>query len=161
MCQIRDCVAADHDTIVALGLRAWEPVFASVEAVLGEELAARLHGEDWREYQAASVRETLAATANHGWVAEAGGRIAGFAVATIADADRRLGEIVMLAVDPAVQGRGIGRALTAHATGWLHDAGMEVVVIATGGDPGHAPARAVYEQAGYTPLPGVQYFKAL
>lgn len=158
---IRDSVAADHDAIVALGLRAWEPVFASVEAVLGEELATRLHGEDWREYQATAIRGTLTASTDCGWVAEAGGRIAGFAVATTADADRRIGEIVMLAVDPSAQGRGIGRALTEHATGRLREAGMRVVVIATGADPGHAPARAVYEQAGYSALPGVQYFKAL
>jgi GNAT superfamily N-acetyltransferase len=158
---IRDAVAADHDAVVDLSLRAWAPVFASVNAVLGEELATRLHGADWREHQAHAVRDTLADPANHGWVAEIGGRIEGFAVATIADPDRRIGELAMLAVDPAAQGRGIGRALTDHATDWLREAGMHVAVIGTGGDRGHAPARAVYEQAGYSALPGVQYFKAL
>jgi ribosomal protein S18 acetylase RimI-like enzyme len=158
---IRDSVAADHDAIVALGLRAWAPVFASVEAILGSELNTLLHGEDWREYQAQAIRDTLADPANDGWVAEAGGRVAGFAVATVADADRRIGEIGMLAVDPAAQGRGAGRALTDHATEWLRAAGMRVVFIATGGDPGHAPARAVYEGAGYRLLPAAQYLKAL
>ena len=34
-------------------------------------------------------------------------------------------------------------------------------MIDTGGDPGHAPARQVYEKANYTLLPIVRYFKAL
>jgi GNAT superfamily N-acetyltransferase len=67
----------------------------------------------------------------------------------------------MIAVDPADQRRGVGRALTEHATAWMRDAGMRVAALGTGGDPGHAPARALYERAGYRPLPGVQYFRTL
>lgn len=33
--------------------------------------------------------------------------------------------------------------------------------IGTGGDEGHAPARASYEKAGYTGLPLVRYYQAL
>jgi ribosomal protein S18 acetylase RimI-like enzyme len=128
--EIRDFETVDRDAIVELALRAWAPVFASVEAVLGAELSRRLHG-------------------------------GGFAVATTADSERRIGEIVMLAVDPSSQRRGVGRTLTDHATAWLRDAGMRVALIATGGDPGHAAARALYEQAGYQLLPAAQYFKSL
>jgi len=67
----------------------------------------------------------------------------------------------MLAVDPDVQGRGIGSALTEVATGWLREAGMTVAMVETGGDPGHARARRVYEKANYTVLPVARYFKAL
>jgi hypothetical protein len=34
-------------------------------------------------------------------------------------------------------------------------------MIDTGGDPGHAPARRVYEKANYNLLPIARYFKAL
>jgi ribosomal protein S18 acetylase RimI-like enzyme len=156
---VREYEPADHDAVVALSLRAWAPNFASLEAVLGAELHTRLHGADWRDYQARSVSETL--TASPGWVAQEEGAIVGFVVATIADAERGLGEIVMLAVDPVAQGRGIGRALTDHATAWLRAAGMVVAMIGTGGDPGHAAARHVYEQAGYSLMPIARYFKAL
>jgi ribosomal protein S18 acetylase RimI-like enzyme len=159
--RIRDYVAADQDAVVELSLRAWTPVFASMEAVLGAELATHLHGEDWRAYQARSVSETLAAPSNHSWVTEADGRTTGFVVAAIADPDRGIGQIAMLAVDPADQRHGHGRALTDHATAWLRDAGMRVAVIGTGGDPGHAPARRLYEQAGYRLMPAAQYFKVL
>ena len=34
-------------------------------------------------------------------------------------------------------------------------------MIGTGGDPGHAAARRLYERAGYEKLPIARYFKAL
>jgi hypothetical protein len=39
--------------------------------------------------------------------------------------------------------------------------GALLAVVGTGGDPSHAPARASYEKAGYTPLPLVRYYKDL
>jgi GNAT superfamily N-acetyltransferase len=67
----------------------------------------------------------------------------------------------MLAVDPDDQDQGLGTVLTEFATTWLRDAGMRVAMVETGGDPGHAPARRVYEKAGYTLLPVARYFLAL
>ena len=158
---IRDYEPPDHDGVVELALRAWAPVFAAVEDVLGPELSRRLHGGDWRPYQAQAVGSTLAAPSNRSWIAHASGRICGFVVATTADEERRIGEIVMIAVDPAQQRRGLGRALTDHATDWLREIGMRVAVIGTGGDPGHAPARRLYDHAGYRLFPAAQYYKAL
>ena len=36
-----------------------------------------------------------------------------------------------------------------------------VAVLVTGGDDGHAPARALYERHGFTGLPLVRYYRAL
>jgi hypothetical protein len=38
---------------------------------------------------------------------------------------------------------------------------MRVAMVETGGDPGHASARHVYEQAGYQLLQVARYFKNL
>jgi hypothetical protein len=38
---------------------------------------------------------------------------------------------------------------------------MDIAVVETGGDPGHAPARAAYEVAGFTLLPIARYFRLL
>jgi hypothetical protein len=38
---------------------------------------------------------------------------------------------------------------------------MQVAMVETGGDPGHAPARRACEKADYTLLPVARYFKAL
>lgn len=157
--EIRAFRAADRDAVVELSLRAWAPNFASLEGVLGVELSRRLHGDDWREYQARSVIETIAASST--WVAQRGERVCGFVVAAVVDPARGLGEVQMLAVDPAEQRRGVGHALTAHATDWLREAGMRVAMIGTGGDEGHAAARRLYERAGYSQLPIARYFKAL
>ena len=158
---IRDYQPSDGEAVVALSLRAWAPVFASMERVLGHEIFVRLHGEDWREYQARSVRGVLADDTMRVWVAAADDAVAGFVAATVLDAERRPGEIAMLAVDPAYQRRGLGSALTGFGTRWLRAAGMRVAMIGTGGDPGHAPARRVYEQADYALIPMARYFKAL
>ena len=151
----------DEDAIVALSLRAWAPVFASMRNVLGAELDTLLHGDDWRVHQANAVRGQLADADATIWTADSGGSVVGFVVAKVADADRRIGEIAMLAVDPSVQRRGLGSTLTEFATDWLREHGMRVAVVGTGGDDGHAPARHVYEKANYTLMPIAQYFKAL
>ena len=157
--RIRSYGSLDEEPVVALSLRAWAPVFSSVAQGLGREIFDRLHG-DWRQYQEKDVRDTLADDATKVWVAEAARGVVGFVAAKL-HSQRQIGEIWMLAVDPDEQGRGIGTALTEVATGWLREAGMTVAMVETGGDSGHAPARRVYEKAGYTLLTVARYFKAL
>jgi GNAT superfamily N-acetyltransferase len=161
MTSIRDSRLRDHDEIVELSLRAWAPVFASVGELLGEELDSLLHGPDWREYQARDVRATLHDAEKRVWVAEADSRLLGFVAAGVVDQTRLIGEVAMVAVDPAAQRHGIGSALTEHATTWLREQGMRVAVINTGGDPGHEPARRIYEQLGFRLFPNALYFRAL
>jgi GNAT superfamily N-acetyltransferase len=67
----------------------------------------------------------------------------------------------MLAVDPDYQQRGIGIALVDFAVDRITELGIPLAEIGTGGDPGHAPARRLYERAGFTPVPLARYFKAL
>ncbi len=59
----------------------------------------------------------------------------------------------MIAVDPDRQRAGIATALTRTATQWMRDSGMSAAMVETGGDPGHLPARRIYETTGFTPLP--------
>lgn len=149
----------DREAVTALALRAWEPVHASLREVLGEELYRTLV-PDWRRAQRDEVTGSLDAEEQHVWVAEADGMVVGFTVARLLPEDD-MGEIHLLAVDPAHQGRGIGTALTEVATDWIRDQGMAVAMVETGGDDGHAPARAAYERAGYTRLPVARYFRRL
>jgi GNAT superfamily N-acetyltransferase len=113
--RIRDYLPADERPVVELALRAWAPVFGSLERVLGRELFVGLHG-DWRRYQERAVRDTLADDAMRVWVAEGARGVVAFAAARL-HPERQLGE--MLAVDPAAQRRGVGAVLTEVATGWL------------------------------------------
>ena len=56
---IRPYRTDDRDAVVALALRAWAPVFASLRAVTGDEIDGLLHGDDWRAYQGRSVEHAL------------------------------------------------------------------------------------------------------
>lgn len=72
-----------------------------------------------------------------------------------------MGEIYVLAVDPDYQRRGIASTLMEHSYQRSREAGMNMVMVETGDDSGHAPARAVYEAAGFQRWPVARYFKNL
>jgi ribosomal protein S18 acetylase RimI-like enzyme len=125
--------------------------------VLGADINAQVY-PIWRVSQEQDVRSACAEqTAS---VATSEQAIVGF-VTVLTVGSEKPGEIYMIAVDPAMQRTGVGRALTEHALGQIRDAGCSVAVVGTGGDPGHAPARALYESCGFTALPLVNYYRLL
>lgn len=154
---IRRMLADDRAAIVELSLSAWAPVFASFRAVLGDRLYQRVH-PDWEHDQADSVRDAL--DRNETWVAVDGGAVVGFVNVTF-DQPARSAEIYMIAVDPRAQQRGIGTRLTEVALDEMRARDIDLAIVATGGDPGHAPARATYEKAGFTGCPQVWYARSL
>jgi len=155
--ELRPYRPADADQVVDLSLSAWAPVFDSFRQILGESLYSRVH-PDWRGDQAASVRAAVGS--NETWIAECAGAVLGF-VNVVFDERQRSAEIHMIAVEPAAQRRGIGSALTELALDEMRSRGITLAIVATGGDPGHAPARAAYEKAGFTGCPQVWYAKRL
>jgi ribosomal protein S18 acetylase RimI-like enzyme len=72
-----------------------------------------------------------------------------------------MGVIDIIGVDPEYQRRGIGSRLTEVAIDHMRREGMDIAVVESGGDPGHAPARAAYEEAGFSVLPISRYFRLL
>jgi ribosomal protein S18 acetylase RimI-like enzyme len=157
---IRQFQTHDLEAVLELSLAAWEPVFISFEQVLGTQIFARQF-PDWRKSQREGVAAVLQDNVKyHVFVAEVDGRIVGF-IAYELNFKERIGETTMLAVDPAYQNVGIGTQLNDFVLASLKEAGMTLAVVATGGDPGHAPARRAYEKAGYTALPLMRYYKAL
>jgi ribosomal protein S18 acetylase RimI-like enzyme len=147
------------EAVVRLSLRAWAPVFASLENVMDADVFREQH-PDWRVTQRKAVEAACADPDIHVWVATEGAQVAGF-VALKLHRDERIGEIYMIAVDPDFQRQRIGAALTEHSLAWLKQAGMTTAMVETGGDPGHAPARRTYESAGFRILPVARYFKKL
>ncbi|HEY0638172.1 MAG TPA: GNAT family N-acetyltransferase [Pseudonocardiaceae bacterium] len=152
---VREYEERDEDGVVGLSLRAWAPVFESLRAALGGLFD--LMYTDWRVDQEKAVRAACRDEGLRVWVAEVDGAVAGFAAARV-DPGERMGEVHMIAVDPGQQRRGVGTALMAAAMAWFRESGMTLAMVETGGDPGHAPARALYEHAGYTLLPVARYF---
>lgn len=155
---IRPFDPGDGPAVVDLSLRAWEPVFASMELVLRGSGVFEAHYPDWRESQRAAVQRACADLPV--WVAELDGVVVGF-VAVQLHRDDLMGEIHMVAVDPAHQRRGVAGRLTGLAVDWMAEQGMTTAMVETGGDPGHAPARATYARAGFTPFPVARYFRTV
>ncbi len=156
--RVRPFVASDLAEIVELSLLAWGPAFESMEKVLGTQIF-RLIWPDWKKSQAEGVGGACRETDKyHTLVAELGGRVVGFIAYELKD---ETGDVVLLAVHPEYQKRGIGSLLNHAALDEMKAAGMKMAVAETGGDEGHAPARRAYEKAGYTGLPLVRYFKDL
>jgi GNAT superfamily N-acetyltransferase len=158
---IRPFEESDLDTIVEFSLRAWEPVFESLRSVLGDSIFSRLLQPDWQTVQAGAVRAGCTSVDHDVLVAVADERPVGFATVELNAFHDGMGGVHMIAVDPAYQRRGIATQLMDRAAAHMRERGMDIAVVETGGDPGHAPARAMYEAAGYTALPVVRYLKLL
>jgi GNAT superfamily N-acetyltransferase len=150
----------DLEAIVEFSLRAWQSIFASVREVLGDDIFLRLHA-DWRADQAAAIRVACANSERDVFVAVANGRPVGFVAVALNAFHERMGAIDIIGVDPDYQRRGISSRLTEFAKEHMRSRGMDIAVVETGGDPGHAPARAAYETAGFTLLPIARYFQLL
>ena len=156
---IRPVRDGDIRDLVELAVLAWEPVFRSFKQVLGANIYTLLY-PDWRKRQQDAVERVCADSAVNVWVADVGGVVTGF-IAYEMNLPEGTGEVDLLAVHPDYQNHGIGTELNTFALGKMRESGVRLAVVATGGDPGHAPARRSYEKAGYTPLPLVRYYQDL
>ena len=158
--EIREFREGDLETVIEFSLRAWAPVFAAVRDVLGDDIFLRLH-PDWEANQAEAVRSSCRNEERDVFVAVVSRRPVGFVAVALNAFHERMGVIEIIGVDPDYQRRGISSRLTEFATEHMRSRGMDIAVVETGGDAGHAPARAAYETAGFTLLPIARYFRML
>jgi ribosomal protein S18 acetylase RimI-like enzyme len=85
----------------------------------------------WSERKVSAIADDCRAQADGVFVAEdSDGRAIGY-ITTRLNPVSRIGWIANLAVDPAVQGKGVGRALLRHAVDFFRAAGMQVAKIET------------------------------
>lgn len=152
---------ADLQRLHDIRLAAYAPVFASFRNITGPEISPVAHAgaeEDQGKY----LDEICQAGSGHTvFVAVKSGEIIGFCSYSL-DADKKIGEIGLNAVDPAHEGQGIGTAMYDYALAEMKSAGMLVATVGTGGDESHAPARRAYEKAGFGPgIPSIYLYRAL
>lgn len=153
----------DHDLarLTALTIDTFGPFYEDqFRPVVGEVVFANQHGA-WRDdyrTQVAGLHDP--SQHKHVAVAETDGAIAGYVAWTV-DPARRNGTVTILAVSAEHRGQRAGTALCEHAFDQMRAHGAEVVEIGTGGDPFHAPARALYEKLGCVPVPVVYYYRQL
>lgn len=151
---------ADRDRVVALSMRAWAPVFEKLEPAVPAYVYKAFYPDGWEARQQADILDLLEQGGAEVLVARDGDAIVGWIGIRLHPKDN-MGEIYILAVDPAAQRRGVARALMDAAMAKMREAGMAMVMVETGGDPGHSPSRATYESAGFERWPVARYFRRL
>ncbi len=143
-----------------IAVAAWQGVFDAWRELIAERAWQNSFG-DWAERKRASVEGQIRHHCTAAAVTEIDGEIVGFVTWRL-HTERGVGEISNNAVDPAHQGRGIGTAQIKHVLEIFRAAGMTSARVMTGGDMSHAPARAMYRNAGFTRgIPYVEYFLEL
>lgn len=160
MLRIRAFLPDDREDLISLALRAWEPVFPLTEQAVSPFVYRAFYPDGWRARQRADISAVLDEEPENIDVAFSDSQVAGW-VCTRLHPEDRMGEVYVLAVDPDSQRRGIGRALLDHSTRRAKSAGMSMVMVETGDDPGHEPARRAYEADGFERWPVARYFKDL
>ena len=159
--EIRPYTDADYERVLAICIAAFEPIHQGFEAALGRQVFD-LQYNDWKERYADTIR-TIAPDDEKikVYVAALDGSVAGF-IFLLIDAKRKTGELGLNAVDPPMQGRGIGRAMYEFAFAKLKEHGALIACVGTGGDDAHGRARRAYEAVGFDRgIPGIYLFKSL
>jgi ribosomal protein S18 acetylase RimI-like enzyme len=158
--EIRQFSPENKQQVLAISLRAWAPVFEKLQPAVPPYVYDAFYPEGWRIRQSRDIELFLESNNGLIWVAIASGSVVGWVGARLHPQDN-MGEIYILAVDPDHQRRGIAQALMKRAMEQMRAAGMAIVMVETGDDPGHAPSRATYERAGFERWPVARYFLKL
>lgn len=145
------------ETIAALAVRAWQPIYASFRRLLGDTLFEALH-TNWESRKAEQVRRAAHIRPDCVYVTEVEGRVVGFITFSL-NPETGVGEIGNNAVEPEYQGAGIGTFQNRQVLRLMRERGMRFARVSTGLDEGHAPARRAYEKAGFDhAVPSVTYY---
>ena len=147
-----------REELLTLSVRAWRPVFPQLRSSVPAFVYDSFYPQGWERRQVADIARILDEEPNTVRVAVGSSMALGW-VCTRLHPEDQMGEIYVLAVDPAHQRRGVATALMNHAFDGIRDAGMAMVMVETGGDPGHAASRASYESMGFERWPVARYFK--
>lgn len=128
---------AEHhrQTILDLSVRAWAPVFPLTQAAVPRFVYESFYPHGWKTRQLADLAALLDHEPENADVALEGSTVVGW-VCTRRHPEDRMGELYVLAVDPDHQRRGIGSALMHHSLARVRAAGMTMVMVETGDDPG-------------------------
>jgi ribosomal protein S18 acetylase RimI-like enzyme len=157
---IRSYEPRDFSRVHEVCVAAFTAIHEGFEQALGPEIFANQY-DGWQGRYGVDLKRLTSDPATQVHVVEDDGLIVGFITLTV-DREKKTGELGLNAVDPAHQGKGIGKEMYAFALRNLKERGADIACVGTGADAAHAPARAAYEAIGFDrSIPGIYYFKKL
>jgi ribosomal protein S18 acetylase RimI-like enzyme len=149
-----------HDRVIELSMAAWAPVFEGMRPETPDYVYEAFYPDGWRARQTEDVSALLKSDPDSVWIAELGDDVVGF-IGVQQHPEDGMGVIHIIASHPKHQRKGVARSLIEFAMDQMRDAGLSMVMVETGGDSGHASARATYEGVGFELTPIARYFKEL
>ncbi len=158
--EIRPYCSSDAAAIIELSVRTWAPVFEKMQPAVPGYVYDAFYPQGWQARQVADITAFLTSDSDAILVAIDGEALVGWVGYRLHPSDN-MGEIYILATDPAHQKRGVATALMDQAFDAMKAAGMAIVMVETGDDPGHAPSRAAYERVGFERWLVARYFRKL
>ena len=108
-------------------------------------------GKTWQERKVEEIHQAIAAEPDGWYVTEIDGRVIGFCSFS-ADPAAGIGHVGQNGIHPDFKGQGYGARQLEFVLDQLRQRGMKIVEVNTGLNEGHAPARRMYERAGFIPL---------
>ena len=110
------------------------------------EAVDRASFPDFWRYDPPQLTELL--STGRGAVAEEGGSVIGYTLATVSGGEGSLGRLAVL---PGARGRGVGTALASEAVAWLAGQGVRAVTLSTRSQD--ESSRRLYGRLGFRLLP--------
>lgn len=151
----------DLPVVADIANRAWAPIMQSSRAELGDVLSDVIRPFGDALSKGREVEGQARTDPDRFWVCEEEGRVVGFITFAL-NHERRLGEILNNAVDPACKLKGIGQQMYQAVLARFRAEGMRAAKVLTGLDDAHAPARRAYQRAGFNrSRQSVTYFMEL
>jgi ribosomal protein S18 acetylase RimI-like enzyme len=146
---IREATLDDAEAIARLHVRSWQWAY---RGQLSDDYLDRMSQTLERRIAARRAELTDKPPDHRWWVAEQAEQLAGFALtwpSGDADATPATGEVGLIYLEPTAAGKGIGRALFAHAVSVLQQRGYTQATLWV--LESNARARRFYEAAGWRP----------
>ena len=145
---IRPFRESDYPVICEITTRIWNiGVDNTKERVYGFKVG----GKTWQENKTQTLQNQMRAHPGDWFVSVLNDRVIGFCSLTV-DEKTGIGEVGHNGVHPDHQGKGYGSNQLRFVLRKLREAGMRIAEVWTVMNNGHAPARRMYESAGFQTL---------
>ncbi len=145
---IRPFQGPDWPAIREIVIRLWA---MGLDCTREKRYGFLIGGVTWQERKTQAIHTRILAKPDDWFVSTLDGRVIGFCSLSV-DATTRIGEVGHNGVHPDYQRRGVGSRQLKFMLVKLREAGMRIAELQTGLNDGHAPARRMYEAAGFETL---------